>query len=400
MRHAKPMKKFLRVLFIIVVSLVVLVYGSVFLGHKVIFKEKTSVVPTIQPVTDGTFTFGVQAQATQPATIDDFIPLLAKQVKRYNEIAPALWADNAVVNQSLVVEGLRSKKFWLIAPDGVVTPLSKAEALSYGFTRNAYVDGFSFFDGGMYYAIAEEELTNYLKWQKYLHLGTYDAVLFLTHEGFHKKEQSKWRVMSDIPNRGRGEFLENTPERAKRALLQKQILKAVSEPGDTRLILDALATYADYKIQFPDDYKNSPHFDRVEGAAYYYELVTGLYLGYPDQVKNKDDLDRALALLATREDIYVWHGLVSEGYTIGGFSCVLLDRLEPQALESDWKRRLMDDPEATPIEMLYRHFKDETLPAPKQLTQAEIDTVSEAIQKSKEAGVKPQVFRFLYDLLF
>ena len=43
---------------------------------------------------------------------------------------------------------------------------------------------------------------------------------------------------------------------------------------------------------------------------------------------------------------------------------------------------------------------DETLPAPKQLAQAEIDTVGEEIQKSKEVSAMPRLFKFLYDLLF
>ena len=389
------MKKLLKVLFVIAASLAVIVYGGVLLGHKVIFKEKSSNVPTIQAVTDGEFTFGAQAHLAQPATMDEFIPILAEQLRRYNEIAPNLWPDNALVNQSIIVESLNNGKFRLIAPDGLEAPLSKDKAMSYGFRRQAYVNGFSLFDGGVYLAVDEKDLTNRLKWQKYLHFGMHDAFLFFTHEGFHLKEQPKWRHADDIQNRARNEFLENTPARAKRDLLQRQILKAVSAPGDTRLILDALATYADYKAEFPEDYKNSAYFARVEGPANYYELVTGLYSGYPDQVKTRDDLDHGLALLATREDIYVRHGLVMECYTIDGFACVLLDRLE-----NDWKPRLVNNPEATPMEMLHEHFKDETFPAPKQLTRAEIDAVGEEIRKSKEISNKPLIFRFLYDILF
>jgi hypothetical protein len=391
------LKRVLKISLIIIVFLVLFVYGSVFLGHKVIFKEEMSNVPTIQAATNDTFIFGPQAHSAQPGTIDDYILLLAKQIKRYNEVAPTLWPDNAVVNQSAIVEGLRSGKFWLIAPDGTVTPLSKDDVKSYGMIRNAYVGGFSFFDGGMYLAVNEEHLTNYLQWQKYLHLGTYDAFLSLAHEGFHRLEQgsSKWQIKSDAPNRERNEFSKDTPARAKRALLQKQLLRAVSEPGDTRLILDALATYADYKAKFPGDYKNSLYFDRIEGTAYYYELISGLYSGYPDQVRSKDDLGRALTLLATREDIYVWHGLVAEGYIIGGFSSVLLDRLEV-----DWKERLMSDPEATPLEILYQHFKNESLPLPQRLTQAVIDAADDKIQNSNKNRIISKLFRLLYDILF
>ena len=172
-------------------------------------------------------------------------------------------------------------------------------------------------------------------------------------------------------------------------------MAAVHNPADTQLILAALATYADWKTQFPDEYKNSLYFERIEGTANYYEYITGLYMGYPEQIKNSDDLDIALALLASRDDVYVGYGLVRECYTVSGFACVLLDRLE-----SDWKERLMEDPEATPIEMLYQHFINEPLPAPEQLTPAEIDAVAEEIQKLTVSRVLPRLFSLFYDILF
>lgn len=371
-----------------------IVYGGVFLGHKVIFKEESSTVPTIQAATDGTLTLGVQAHSAHPTTVEELLPIIAQQLKTYNEIAPTLWPSGAVTNQSLIIEKIRGNKLWLITPDGNITPIQKDDVAGYGAYRQAYVDGFSFYEGGLYYAIADEDVANVLKWQQYLHLGTHDTILFLSHEAFHSKEQgAKWAMMDDVPNRGRDEFLGYTPARAKRDLLQRQLLTAVSEPGDTRLILDALATYADWKVQFPDDYANSVYFDRIEGTAYYYELISGLYAGYPDQIANKNDIDRALKLLATREDIYVWHGLVAEGYIVGGFASVLLDRYV-----ENWAVQLMADPTATPIEMLYQHFEGETLPSPVQLTQAEIDAVGAEIQEGKDT--RPRLFRFLYDILF
>lgn len=385
------------VILIVAASLLVLVYGGVFLGHKVFFSIKNSDVPTIEPASDGTFTFGPQAHAAQPKTIEEFIPVLAEQLRLYNAVAPGLWPDNKVVNQSAIVEGIESGNFWRIEPDGKITPLSKKEALSYGFIRSAFVGGFSPYEGGMYLAVTEEDLPNYLLWQRYLHLGTYDPILFLTHEGFHIKEQvaPKWKTISGkVPNGERAAFMENTPARAKRDLLQRQLLKAVSEPGNTRLILEAVSTYADWKEQFPDDYKNSTYFERVEGTAHYYEMITGLYAGYPNQVNN-GNLDKALALLASRDDVYVRHGLVMESYIVSGFACVLLDRLE-----ENWKERLMGDPEANPIEMLYQHFKNEALPAPRQLTQADIDAVAEEIKKPDINRGMPLLFKALYDMLF
>ncbi|MCL2680751.1 MAG: hypothetical protein FWF11_04715 [Coriobacteriia bacterium] len=391
----KKFKKIALVLLAIIVSLALLVCGGVFLGHKVLFPVPTSDVPSIEAATDGILTLGVQAHMPQPATIDEYVDVLARQVKRYNEVAPKLWHENALTNQSIIVEEIGKNDFWLIEPDGTIKSLSKDEVLERGAQRTPYFNGFSQFDGGMYVAVAENDITNYLLFEEYPHLGTYDPFITFVHEGFHV-QQEDWAEMDEVPNRGRGEFLEDTAARAKRNLLLRQVLKAVSEPNNTQPMFDALATYEDYKAQFPDDYKASIYTDRIEGTAYYYELISCLYSAYPAQIKDESDLESALSLLATREDVYVDYGLVVEGYMIGGFTCVLLDRYV-----DGWQAKLMDDPEMTPLEMLYQHFDEEALPAAVQLTQAEIDALGVRIQDSSDAGTGPYLlFRFLYDFLF
>jgi hypothetical protein len=297
----KFLGKLLLVVVVVIALLVAIVYGGVFLGHKVIFKEPSSSTPTIQAASDGNLTLGLQPNP--PDNIDDYTTLLAEQLKQYNKVAPSLWPNNAVVNQSIILEEIESKRFWLIAPNGTKSELPENEALAYGFTRNAYFGGFDRFDGGMYLAVAESDLSNYLLFEKYLHLGTYDAFITFAHEGFHMTEQSRWPMMESVPNEARDEFLDNTQARAKRALLQEQLLKAIVGQGDKQLILEALATYEDYKVQFPEDYRNSIFTDRDEGTAYYYELIASLYSAYPNPVKDTDSLYRALSLLATREDI-------------------------------------------------------------------------------------------------
>ncbi|MDR1701859.1 MAG: hypothetical protein LBR56_03675, partial [Sporomusaceae bacterium] len=137
--------KIFKILLIVIVALVALLYGGVYLGHKVLFKEPVSNVPTIAAVSDGMLTLGLQPNP--PAAIEDYVKLLAKQVARYNQYAPELWPNTALVNQSVIVEEIQDKQFWLLAPDGTVTPLSEDDALGYGFHRQAYFGGFDFFDG-------------------------------------------------------------------------------------------------------------------------------------------------------------------------------------------------------------------------------------------------------------
>ena len=372
------MTKILKVSLISIVSLVLIVYGGVFVGYKALVNQVSeapgtpAVEPSIEPVTNGRFTLGPQAHASHPTTLKEFMPTLARQLATYNKVAPELWPDNTNVNQTLVVEDLTNETYWLIKPDGAFAEVSEKDVAHYGYERQAYPNGFSFFTGGMYLALTEEELADPSSWQKYLHLGSYDAIIWLIHEGFHEAQRA-W-AETGLTNGDREDHLDDIPARVQRAQLQKQLFHAVSHPGDTGAILAALATYEDWKTRFPKDYEDSLNADRYEGTALYYEMVASLLVGYPDQVKNLKDVDEALTLLATREDAHLGHGLVIEGYSIGGFSSVLLDRLDPE-----WKQRLVADPAATPIELLRQHFADQKLPAPTQLSQAEIDEITQNI---------------------
>jgi hypothetical protein len=391
----KKLLNVLKVLVIFIVALAALAYGGVFLGHKVFLKEERSNVPTIPPAQNAEFILGAQAH-TQPETIDGYLQLFARQIQRYNEAAPGLWTNTALVNKSVVVEVLDDNNIWLISPDGSIAPLSKNELSERGIIRAPYFNGFSLFDDGAYAAVSQEDLENYLLWQQYLHLGTYDPFITFVHESFHVVEQEQWANADQLPNASaRDERLDDVPARAKRALLQRQLLAAVANPEDPSFILDALATYEDYKTQFPDDYKNALYADRIEGTAFYYELIACLYVSYPEQIQDKESLDRALSLLATRDDIYVVTGLVTEGYSVGGFASVLLDRLE-----NDWQARLMANAETTPMEMLSQRFADAVLPAPRPVTAEEISAVETEIQQAAEQSGAVYLFKMLYNILF
>ena len=335
------------------------------------------------------FNFGKQAHAFHPETVDEFIPVFASQLARYNQIAFLLWPDNAVVNQSAVLEDVDTHRFWFVAPDGAITSLMENDIEAMGVTRRATPDDFSFYEGGTYITISEQSVREQMGGEK-LHVGAYDAILWLTHEGFHKLEQEeRWKKpeFEDIPNPDRNEFLTNIDARVKRNLLQRLIMRAVADPGNTSLILDALATYEEYKIQNPDDYRFALYWEQIEGTALYYEAASSLFIFYPDQVDSKEDLARAFAYLATHEDKYIAIGLVSESYNLGLFAGALLDRLD-----ENWKKRVMQEPLLTPLEILSSYYEGIPLPEPKQFTQDEIEIVTAEIQERVRFLAERQVF--------
>jgi len=226
-------------------------------------------------------------------------------------------------------------------------------------------------------------MDNIERWGKWPHASTFDVLRFSIHESFHTYEQSKWQ-WQPIEERAnyetKDQFFEATDARIKRDLLIKQLQAAVSSMGDKKLVLDVLATYADYKENFNEDYVNALYWDRAEGTAEYAEFLTSIYSYFPDQIKSEEDAYRALAQLGTL-DLYrlLVCGVIDEAYMTGAFTGILLDMLG-----IDWKTQFMNDPMLTPMEMLYQNFKDETLPAPKKATQSEIDEVHTKIRDRKD----------------
>ena len=323
-----------------------------------------------------------------PETASEFVPVFAEEMVRYNKAAPLCWPDNAVIDKSVIMEDVDTGRFWLIEPNGAITELTEEDVAQMGVSRRERADDFSFYEGGIYITISDQSVKDKYGWDK-PHVGSYDSILWLTHEGFHKWEQDgKWNrpgSESDA-NSEREEFFLDIDARAKRNLLQRQLMRAAAEPGDTGLILDALATYEDYKIQNPVDYENALYCDRIEGTAQYFELVSSLYIFYPEPINGKEDLKRAFAHMASYEDSYIRLGVISEAYSIGMFAGILLD-----SLDESWKERIMRDPYTTPLEILSSYYEGETLPKPKQLTPDEIASVTEDVRDKVRFLVERQV---------
>jgi hypothetical protein len=141
------------------------------------------------------------------------------------------------------------------------------------------------------------------------------------------------------------------------------------------------------------------YFDRIEGTAYYIELIASLYAGYPDQVKNADDLHKALGLLVANTDIYRSVGAGIESYKVGAFASILLDETSDDGGVA-WKTELMENGNLSPMDILEQHYADAALPAPQKLTperKAEFDQKLEAAEN--KSGL-PSLFRMLYNMIF
>jgi hypothetical protein len=394
------MKKIIKGLLIFILGGVLLVSGTIFIGHKLIFPDKVALMPTVAPLENEEYRLGVQFQK-QAETLDEYVHVLAEQVRIYNEDAYKYWPGNGVTDQYILAESIEKGNFWLISPQGEVSALTRKEAQEkYTFARQPYRIGFGPLEGsgirGMYAALSEEDLVNYLMFEKYPYLGTYDVFITYSHELFHMLEQPKWAQEGRVQNASRSERREDVEARAKRYLLKNQLLAAVAGNNE-EFIKDAAATWLDYKKTFPEDYNSGVYFDRIEGTAHYFEIKTCLFAAYPDQIKTQEDFQKAMALYASRPEFEKGVGTVAEGYSIGALSCVLLDRLGV----GNWPEELMNEGDLTPLDILAGLYAD--LPAPGEITADDINEVTAQIDefnKDNPRRAAERIFTMLYQLLF
>lgn len=405
------LKGFFKGLLYFIITFIILLYGGVFLGHKVFFPLPTSSHATVKPISNAQFDLGA-ASKKQPQTIPEYIKVLAQQVKSYNQKISDLWPQNKLVNQYVIAQDIKTKKIWLISPTGQTSAMSKAEFKKYHVATFAANGAWSPFSAngisGAYLAVDSEALNNYYGFQRYEHLGTYDPFITYAHELFHSLQQDDWQASKYHPT-ATGDDEErdsDTKARTKRMLLIQQLALAISDSKNQEQHLkDAVATYNDYKVKNTTDFKASFDADRMEGTAYYYELKASLYAGYPSQIKNDQDVQAAISLLLKNDNpAYRASGAISEGYNVGGYAGILLDRLAISNGESPdkWKAELKSDGASSPMSILAAKFATNTLPQPqKSPSKHELKTWLAGAEKIQQRGSKvANIFNGIYSILF
>jgi hypothetical protein len=209
------------------------------------------------------------------------LPIFAEQVQHYNEIASTIRPDNAVQGFDVIVVNMDRTKAWKVQTNGVRTGISIAEADQYAKTVG-YDTEFIFpadDDSRKFVVLTlnETSLQQPESFKKYAHIGTYDLFITYVHELFHNYEQPKRPSPEIIANREREEFNEDYQARATRGVILQQLLNAFASPDQaTASIKKAVATYLDYQSTFPTDAENTHYRDRIEGTAYYGELISSL----------------------------------------------------------------------------------------------------------------------------
>ncbi len=364
--------KILKKIVVVLILLVVALYIFVYLGKHYLFKEPYSTEPTIEVLGNGNFTFGA-ASRKQPKNMDEYVDVLSSQVKYFNKNFVTFWPNNPAINQYLIAKSSKEKGAYLIDPNGNIKKLSENEFSEYNFSSMNIAGQWQQFshDGksGAYVNVIPEELTNYYSFQKYEHLGTYDQFLSYSHELFHSITQNTWDD-ANLADNNREERMDDSTARRTRMLLTQQLAEAISDPDNRdTLTKDAIATYKYYREVSKDDYEYSVLYDRLEGTAYYYELISSLYAGYPSEIKNKDDCFNALEIiLANDNPAYRNTGLSSESYNIGGYSGILLDMIaeENNSDPNEWKKEIEKNGQLNPM-ILLENQVGEDIPNPKEI---------------------------------
>lgn len=316
---------------------------------------------------------------TQPKNVEEFIPIFAEQVKKYNTFADSLWPNNSVKDIEVIAVTMDKTKAWKISPNWKYSSIVASEVDNY-WKVVWYDTEFIFYkkDGKEWVilTINEEALENPETFKKYMHIGTYDLFITYVHEAFHRYEQPEWSLPESIKNIERGEFLEEYGARASRAVIIQQLLNAFIYPKERDSYLKkATATYREYQKNFTEDSLNAQNWDRNEWTAYYIELVSSFKVWYPE-IKSINDIYVAYGKVAKNQDVFDKRWVVSEAYILGWLASIFLDVLN----QKDWKTEIMKNPTLSPIEILAKYFDDE-------ITSSDIVVVDDALlKKYKEAS--------------
>ena len=313
----------------------------------------------------------------------------ANQVKVYHKIAPKLWPDNKDVNQYAMINDIDNKTFWMVTPTGKVSDLTEKQALSYGVQPEPYEGWFLAFaahhKSGAFMAVNKDELTNTKRLVRYPHLGTYDLFITYAHEMFHGTEQEGWASPKKHDNPEQNEYLKHTDARRIRLQLQEQLMAAYTNKSEKSLA-QALATYRYYKENYAKDYKATFEDDRMEGTAYYYEIRSSLFAGYPDKVKTMKQNDQAVRTLFKQNRLaYLDSGAYAETYNVGELASFILDwQADKQGISRDTWKKAMASAKTNPMDYLDKHAKIFYIPPYKAtMTNAEYKTMYKKILNYK-----------------
>lgn len=215
-------RRFSKWFFIVIIGLVVLLYATVFIGHKFLFKLHSTNQPTIAAVSSSNYRFGAAAR-TQPKTMLGYVKVVSSQVKNYNEHLNNYWPNNPQKNQYLIAQDVKTKTAYLVNPSGEYKKLTSKQFDSYNVPSTMQVTGeWNPFSGngieGAYITVSPQALSNYYVYQRYEHLGTYDQFLSYSHELFHTITQKNWGD-NKYGNLNRDERLSDSTGRRSRMLL-------------------------------------------------------------------------------------------------------------------------------------------------------------------------------------
>lgn len=407
----KKFGKFLKWFLIIIVGFVAVLYLATFVGHKVLFKPAATTTPTAKAVGTGDFKFGVQTQK-QAKTSAEYVKVLAKQVKNYNQRISTYWPNNPETNQYVITQDIDTNKVWMISPNGEVKTIPTKDLKKYHIETTIKTNGqWSPFKGngisGAFLTIAPESLNNYYQFQKYYYLGTYDTFITYSHELFHSVTQDRW-AKSTLGNKDSYERPDDTLGRRYRMQLMQQLAKAISSTNDSdreAYTKAALATYKAYQKNNKADYKATMYWDRMEGTAYYYELKTSLYAAYPTKINSDSDVYKAVGVILKNDNVaYRDTGAVAEGYNIGGYASFLLDMLAVKNGQNvdDWKNQIETEGNTTPLTLLEKQYEGQTLPKAEKIpSKAELTKWMAAKDKiSPESTGAQNIFGLLYSMLY
>jgi hypothetical protein len=375
-------------------------------GIYIIYNTELKPQPSISTVVLENKDFQIgHASKVQPAILDEYISIVAPQIKRFNQHSDEFWPNSSFKDSVVYFITNDKRQAWKVEYDGSYKKINNVKSVPRFDSIMGYHMEFYYLkpevhgEKGMVLVISLEDLLDQVTYEKYTHLGMYDPIITYIHEGFHIFTQgsSHWKE-ADISKAQREDAFDNLEARKLRTYSIKLLYKALQDES-TRdsYVKQALRLYQTYKATFPEEYERVQYFERIEGSASYYEVVSCLQVSYPETINSTNYTD-AVALWTTNRQAQDSVGASHEAYELGAVAGVLLDLYYDDA--NDWKEKLENDPTVTPMGLLETLFTEEELQQVDvpEISQEYTDKLIESINKGR--NVRNNLLSFLYHVFF
>lgn len=165
------------------------------------------------------------------------------------------------------------EQFWLISPEGDVLSLERHQAQEKASSDINFDDN---------------SIDDIERFQiRYLGRGNTQTLNSILHSGFHLTTQlDSFNIENPLGLEYRYDRASYTSERLIRNLIQRYLVKALTNVDNIDYVLSVLSAFEYYKTNFGYEFAIASYFDRIEGSAQWFDWVASMSSLFDNEINS------------------------------------------------------------------------------------------------------------------